>query len=91
MIFDVIGYFGAFIYIASYALLSFNKIQGEGATYHILNLLAPVCVLVSLSNSFNAPSAIIQSVWLVLSSVALFRILKNRRRSALIKKGSSNI
>lgn len=79
MIFDLIGYVGVFLYIASYALLSFNKIKGDSLNYHFLNLLAPVCVLVSLSNSFNAPSALIQTVWVVLSIFAIFRIGQKKR------------
>ena len=32
-----------------------------------------------LANTFNAPSAVIQSVWVVLSSIALFRITGKRK------------
>lgn len=76
--FDLIGYIGVFLYVASYALLSFNKIKGDSLKYHFLNLLAPVCVLVSLSKSFNAPSALIQSVWVALSIFAIFRIMQKK-------------
>lgn len=76
MVFDLIGYAGVLLYITSYALLSFNKIKGDSLKYHFLNLIAPVCVLISLSNSFNAPSAVIQTIWVVLSIFAIFRIMQ---------------
>lgn len=75
-IFDVIGYIGVALYITSYALLATQKITGDSVIYHTLNLIAPSCVLVSLSIEFNAPSAVIQSVWVVISLIALFRIYK---------------
>jgi len=75
-IFEFIGYIGVAIYVASYALLATQKLTGESAMYHSLNLIAPCCIIVSLYDAFNAPSAVIQSIWIAISLTALFRILK---------------
>jgi hypothetical protein len=75
-IFDLIGYIGALVYIVTYGLIATKKITGDSVVYHQLNLIAPLCVLVSLYETFNAPSALIQSIWICISLFALFRLFK---------------
>ncbi len=78
-IFELIGYVGVVLYITSYALLATQRISGDSISYHFLNLIAPSCVLVSLSDMFNAPSMVIQLIWIIISLTALFRIFKQKR------------
>ena len=68
-----IGLFGAGVYLGSYALLQLGVLKGDSYTYSSLNILAPVCVMISLITAFNMSSAIIQSTWIVISIVGITR------------------
>ena len=80
--YSLIGFVGVFFYLSSYALLNMNRIDGNGNNYKAMNLVAAVCVAISLLEHFNAPSMVIQVVWIVIS---IFGICK----SLWVKKVSS--
>lgn len=71
---DIVGFIGVVIYVGSFALLNLKRIDGNGALYITLNMLAAICVLISLSESFNGPSFAIQSIWVGLSLFGLWRL-----------------
>ncbi len=73
-LFHIAGYAGVACYITAYALLQANLIRGSGYSYTLLNLLAATLVLISLSVAFNMASAMIQSIWIVLSLYGLGRM-----------------
>jgi CRP-like cAMP-binding protein len=68
------GHLGAAFYIGAYGALQSGLIRGSGYTYAILNLIAASLVLISLTNAFNAASAIIQIFWIVISIIGITRI-----------------
>lgn len=71
---EVAGAFGVGLYISAYAALQFGFIRGQGYIYPMLNLFAASFVLVSLMQSFNMASAIIQVAWITLSTIGMARI-----------------
>jgi len=89
--YNVIGYTGALLYILSYFLLSKGLIKGESYAYHMMNFFAPIMVLTSLTDSWNAPSVVIQSVWLCLSVYALCRLYLAREEEIKPDPGKSKI
>ncbi len=77
---EFIGLFGVFLYIGAYAALQFGLIRGQGYLYPSINLAASSFVLLSLTQSFNLSSAIIQSAWIAISLVGITRIYIISRR-----------
>lgn len=69
----VIGLLGAGVYLGSYAMLQLGILKGDSYAYSTLNILAPVCVMISLVTAFNMSSAIIQSAWILISIVGITR------------------
>lgn len=47
MIFEVIGWIGAFLFILSYFLLSRGVLKQDGLKYHFLNFLGAICLVVN--------------------------------------------
>lgn len=72
--YDAIGLVGVVLYIAAYAALQLGLVQGSGYTYTVTNLVAALLVLVSLMESFNLSSAIIQITWIAISIFGLSRM-----------------
>jgi hypothetical protein len=84
MIYTLIGLVGTFLYFLSYFLLNTQRIEGLSVKYIGINLIASLCVLISLSQNWNLPSAIIQIGWAILSVLGLFN-LSNQKKKADIK------
>ena len=78
---DVIGIIGVAFYICNYFLLQVNLLDGNSITYTILNLLAATLVLISLVNTFNLPSVLIQVSWILISLVGIVLRLNKSIRS----------
>jgi len=72
--FNIIGFIGTGLYILSYLLLQMKKID-SGLIYTIMNLFAAGLVIISLTKYWNAPSFIIQAVWVLISLVGIAKIL----------------
>lgn len=68
------GLLGVAFYLGSYALLQFGLLRGQSYIYAGMNLLAAVCVLLSLTEAWNLSSALIQTSWIVVSVVGMTRL-----------------
>ncbi len=66
--------FGAGLYICAYFLLLFGLIKGQGFIYPLMNLLAAVSVLISLTTHFNLASLIIQASFVTNSLFGMTRV-----------------
>jgi hypothetical protein len=73
-VFDWVGMFGVALYLGSYAALQTGFLRGQGYLYPAINMAAAGCVLISLANSFNLSSAIIQISWIGISIVGIARM-----------------
>lgn len=79
-LFDAAGLGGVVVYLGSYAALQAGLIRGTGYAYASFNILAASLVLISLAQSFNLSSAIIQASWIAISLVGMTRFyLINRK------------
>ena len=74
------GFCGVAFYLGSYAMLQFGLLDGNGYTYAGLNLAAASLVLLSLTNSFNLWSAIIQFSWIMISLAGMTSFFVKTRR-----------
>ncbi len=68
-----IGLLGAGVYLGAYFMLQMGILKGDSYTYSTLNIVAPVCVMISLITAFNMSSAIIQASWILISIVGITR------------------
>ena len=79
-IFEIAGFMGVALYLGSYAALQLQLLDCNGIKYPFLNFLAASCVLISLSESFNMSSALIQISWIAISSYGIARLLIQRMK-----------
>jgi hypothetical protein len=70
---DVIGWFGALLIIAAYALLSAGRLKAESIAYHLMNILGAVGFVVNSGWNGALPSAAMNVVWIGIGMYALFQ------------------
>ena len=83
LVLEALGILGVVIYMGSYVLLNAGYITGQGYHYTLMNMAAAICVLASLSQSFNLASAMIQVCWIAISLYGLARLRRERHASRL--------
>jgi hypothetical protein len=76
---EIVGWIGATLIIAAYALLSAGKVQGDSRTYHWMNIFGAIGFVVNSGWNGALPSAALNVVWLGIGGYAL---LKRRRTRA---------
>lgn len=74
-VFNIVGFIGTILYILSYLLLQYSIIY-QGKAYVLMNLIAAICVSISLLYYWNAPSFTIQIVWIVISLIGFYRLIR---------------
>jgi len=82
MIFDVIGLFGVAIIVIVYFLLQTDGLDPKGWRYSSLNLGGSILILVSLSNTFNLSSFVIEIIWIMISLLGLWNVMRRRHLNA---------
>ena len=73
---DIVGFAGVALVVGAYALSQMGRMETTRPAYPALNALGSGLILFSLVFSFNAASALIETLWLVVSLVGLFRALR---------------
>ena len=80
---EVVGWIGASLIVAAYALLSAGKLQGDSRAYHWMNILGAIGFVVNSGWNGAYPSAALNVVWLGIGGYALLK-----RRRPQLKSGA---
>ncbi len=70
---ELTGLLGACLYAASYLGAAFDKIPSQSIHYYLIKLIAATMVLVSLTESFNLASVVIQVFFIAVSCIGIVR------------------
>jgi len=74
---DVVGWLGAALLLAAYALAAARKLAGHSAAFHALNLVGGAGLATNSAVNHALPSAVLNAIWMAIGVVALTR---GRRR-----------
>jgi hypothetical protein len=75
---EIIGWTGALLILAAYALLSSGKLRAQSLTYHLLNILGAAGFVVNSGWNGALPSAAMNVVWIGIGVYAVYQL---RRRT----------
>ena len=78
---DLIGYTGVALLIITYAMLQLDKIDPKGFWYSFNNLLVAILVTVSLIETPNKPSMVIEFFWFMISAYGITMFYKRKNES----------
>jgi|HubBroStandDraft_2_1064218.scaffolds.fasta_scaffold1285663_1 paired small multidrug resistance pump len=73
---DYVGMVGVVITLTAYLAISTGKISSNTLMYQVLNCVAGLMVLFSLYFHWNTPTVIMESLWVLISVVGIFRIVR---------------
>ena len=79
LIFDSLGWIGAFLLLLAYALVSFKKLAADSLAYQGMNVAASVLLAINTIYHQAFPSSFVNIVW---TFIAIFAILAIRKRYA---------
>ncbi len=84
---EIAGVCGFFVYILAFGLVQASLLNGNSATYSLLNVLAAALVAFSLLAEFNLSSALIQASWIVIGltgfSIRAFKSVKHANENSI--------
>lgn len=75
MIFELIGWIGAILFVLSYFLLSKGKLKQDEVKYHLLNLIGAICLVINAIHFHDNANILVNVVW---SSIAIMAIYNCR-------------
>lgn len=76
---EIVGWIGALLILAGYALLTSGKVTAKSPLYQWLNVFGAVGFIVNGIANHALPSAGLNIVWLGIGVFALWRIAAERR------------
>ena len=76
--FDLIGWVGAVALLIAYAMVSHKKLEGDSATYQLLNISGSVLLAANTIFYGSYPSTFVNLIW---AGIAVVAIVTRRRFS----------
>jgi len=74
--FDAIGWVGAAALLVAYAMVSRKKLEGDSATYQLLNISGSLLLAVNTIFYGSYPSTFVNFIW---AGIAVFSIMTRKR------------
>jgi hypothetical protein len=81
LIFDTLGWIGAFLLLVAYALVSFRKLAADSLVYQALNVAASILLAVNTLYHGAFPSSFVNIVWTVIAVFAILTVVKKNGKS----------
>ena len=74
--FDIVGWCGAVLLLAAFALNSFGYLGRNDATYQLMNLFGAVGILLDAYKRRDYPAAALNVVWAIIAIGAIVALLR---------------
>ncbi|WP_423922089.1 CBU_0592 family membrane protein [Frigoribacterium sp. 2-23] len=87
MVFEVLGWVGAIVILAGYALFSLGKIA-NGPLYQWTNLIGGVAVSINVSHHGAYPSMIVNTIWALIAATVLVRMYRKRHAAVRVERAA---
>lgn len=76
---NIIGVAGTILILLAYFLLQAGRISSDDLWYSMMNLLGAAGVLVSLVYAWNLPAFIIESFWIAISAIGIWKFMARQK------------
>ncbi|MEV4564745.1 hypothetical protein AB0K18_01420 [Nonomuraea sp. NPDC049421] len=82
LLLDAVGWAGAALLLAGYALVSSARLSGDGLAYQLINLGGSVGLMINSAYSAAWPSAALNLIWAAIGVTALVKLARAVPRAA---------
>lgn len=83
---DGLGWIGSIGILTAFGLNSFQKIKSASVTFQLLNLTGGLLLIINSVYHEAYPFTFINSVWVLISALALLRIARGKTSSSSISR-----
>lgn len=73
---EVVGWLGAGLILAAYALVSTGRLEGRSAAFQWMNLAGAAGFVVNSGWHGAWPSAVLNIIWIAIAATTLYRIAR---------------
>ena len=84
---EVVGWAGASLILLAYLLLSAGRLTGHSLVYQAMNVVGAAGFIVNGWWHGAIPSAVLNVIWMLIGTIALWRILARRKVSDVPDQG----
>jgi hypothetical protein len=77
---DLVGWMGAALLLAAYAMVSFRKLRADSGSYQLLNAIGSCCLIVNTVYYRAYPSAFVNVIWILIAILASIRARQRQAR-----------
>jgi hypothetical protein len=82
LIFDSLGWVGAFLLLSAYALVSFKRLAVDSMVYQGMNVAASILLAVNTLYHRAYPSSFVNIVWTFIAVFAILTVVRKHEKSA---------
>lgn len=86
MAIEIIGWSGVFFYLIAYLLLVLKKISPDGYTYHIMNAIGAIGLIVNAFSLHDVPNIAVNAAWLTIAAYASSGVFSKKIRKRVEKR-----
>ncbi len=84
---EIVGWAGASLILLAYLLLSAGRLTGHSIVYQAMNVVGAAGFIVNGWWHGAIPSAVLNVIWMLIGTIALWRILARRKVSDVPDQG----
>ena len=84
---EIVGWAGASLILLAYLLLSAGRLTGHSLVYQAMNVVGAAGFIVNGWWHGALPSAVLNVIWMLIGTIALWRILARRKVSNVPDQG----
>lgn len=85
-IFEIVGWVGAISFVVAYFLLSIKVLSADSVTYHSLNVVGGLCLVINSIYLNDSPNFFVNIVWMGIALYSVGRILFLKKPLTNFKK-----
>lgn len=75
---ELIGWLGVFFFVISYLLLSLEILSAQKITYHWLNFLGAIGLVINAALIKDSPTIVVNGIWGLIAIVTVIKIHKRK-------------
>lgn len=77
--FTAIGWLGVILFVVAYLLLSIEVLDAKKDSYHWLNFLGALCLVINAISIEDNPTIVVNGIWGIIAIVTVLRMYSKKR------------
>lgn len=75
---EFVGWIGVVLFIVAYFLLALEILNANKSTYHWINFLGAICLIINAININDYPNIVVNVIWGLIALLTVFKLFYKR-------------